>query len=103
MRELFAGLTRTSINAFVLFPASGLFFAAGIIAEIGTIADFKSQDAIAKYAGLVWKENQSGNFRADDTKMSKEGNRYLRYYLIEAANSVKNYNAVYNAFYSVFS
>ncbi len=80
-------------------PGIGPVFAAGILAEIGTICDFKSQDSVAKYAGLVWKENQSGNFRADDTHMSKEGNRYLRYYLIEAANSVKNHNSVYNDFY----
>jgi len=80
-------------------PGIGPVFAAGILAEIGTIADFNSQDALAKYAGLVWKENQSGNFKADDTRMSKEGNRYLRYYLIESANSVKNNNAVYNGFY----
>ena len=31
--------------------------------------------------------------------MSKAGNRYLRYYLIEAANSVKNLVPEYNNFY----
>lgn len=31
--------------------------------------------------------------------MSKAGNRYLRYYLIEAANSVKNHIPEYKAFY----
>lgn len=31
--------------------------------------------------------------------MSKAGNRYLRYYLIEAANSVKNNIPEYKAFY----
>ena len=31
--------------------------------------------------------------------MSKAGNRYLRYYLIEAANSVKNNVPEYKAFY----
>lgn len=40
---------------------------------------------------LVWTKKQSGNFEAENTSMSKAGNRYLRYYLIEVANSVKNH------------
>ncbi len=31
--------------------------------------------------------------------MSKYGNKYLRYYLIQAANSVKNYCPEYKEFY----
>jgi len=31
--------------------------------------------------------------------MSKAGNRYLRYFLVEAANSVKNHSPVYHDFY----
>lgn len=31
--------------------------------------------------------------------MTKTGNKYLRYYLIEAANSVKNYLPEYKEFY----
>ena len=80
-------------------PGIGPVYAAGILAELGNVADFNSDAAIAKYAGLTWKQNQSGCFSADNTRMSKEGNRYLRYYLVEAANSVKNHNAYYNAFY----
>ena len=32
--------------------------------------------------------------------MTKTGNKYLRYYLIEAANSVKNHIPEYKEFYS---
>jgi len=94
-----SGLNTNEYQCLLSIPGIGPVFAAGILAEIGTIADFKSQDAVAKYAGLVWKENQSGNFKSENTRMSKEGNRYLRYYLIEAANSVKNRNVTYNDFY----
>ena len=58
-----------------------------------------SHDALAKYAGLTWRVNQSGNYSADDTRMTKTGNKYLRYYLIEAANSVKNNIPEYKEFY----
>ena len=60
---------------------------------------FPSNDAVAKYAGIVWKENQSGSFKAENTPMSKSGNRYLRYYLIEAAGSVLRHIPEYNEFY----
>lgn len=99
IKRAILGFNINEYQCLISIPGIGPVFAAGILAEIGTISDFKSQDALAKYAGLTWKEHQSGNFRADETRMSKEGNRYLRYYLIEAANSVKNHNAIYNEFY----
>ena len=80
-------------------PGIGPTYAAGILAEIGTIKAFPNNDALAKYSGIIWKENQSGNFRAEDTKMSKAGNRYLRYYIIEATGSVINHCPEYKAFY----
>jgi transposase len=80
-------------------PGFGPVYASGILAEIGSGSAFHSQDALAKYAGLVWPKNQSGEFDADDTPMSKAGNRYLRYYLVEAARSVSQYVPEYQAFY----
>lgn len=80
-------------------PGIGPVYAAGILAEIGTIASFSSHNAFAKYAGLTWLENQSGDFKADDTSLSKAGNSYLRYYLIEAANSVRNHVPEYKEYY----
>src|SRR5690606_38235447 len=67
-------------------PGIGPVFTAGIIAEIGQIERFKDETKIAKYAGLYWRKHQSGRFTADDTSLSRNGNQYLRYYLVEAAN-----------------
>lgn len=89
-------------NAFVILQSIngiGPVFAAGIVAEIGDITAFHSSDALAKYAGLCWKQNQSGDFDGEDTPMIKAGNRYLRYYLGEAANSMKNHNVEYGTYY----
>lgn len=93
------GLNPTEYQCLVSIPGIGPVYASGILSEIGSITAFHSHDALAKYAGLVWKQNQSGDFRADDTRMSKAGNKYLRYYLIEAANSVKNHIPEYSDFY----
>jgi len=77
----------------------GPVYSAGIFSEIGDIRRFPKEDALAKFSGLYWKRYQSGNFEAEETKMSKGGNEYLRYYLIEAANALRVHNAEYRAYY----
>ena len=77
----------------------GPVYSAGIIAEVGDITKFDSQAKLAKYAGLTWNSNQSGNFVGEDEPLNRAGNRYLRYYLIEAADSMRRHNAEYQAYY----
>ncbi|WP_332635055.1 IS110 family transposase [Halalkalibacter flavus] len=77
----------------------GDVYAAGLIAEIGDINRFKNHHALAKYAGLVWSQNQSGEFEADETNRMRTGNKYLRYYLIQAADKIRHHDSEYKAFY----
>ncbi|MBP7278808.1 MAG: IS110 family transposase [Sedimentibacter sp.] len=93
------GINTTEYQSLISIPGIGPVFASGILAEIGSITSFSSNDALAKYAGLTWRTKQSGNYSADETNMTKTGNKYLRYYLIEATNSVKNHISVFNEFY----
>lgn len=81
-------------------PAVGPVFTAGIIVEIGQIERFENEEKIAKYAGLYWRKHQSGRFTADHTSLSRHGNQYLRYYLVEAANSVRRHIPEYNDYYA---
>ena len=80
-------------------PGIDRVFAAGILAELGDISRFGDQAAVAKYAGLTWHRHQSGPFEAEDTKRIRSGNRFLRYYLVEAANSVKNRDSEFGEYY----
>ena len=96
---LVKGFSQSEYLSLRSIPGIGPVFAAGIISEIGSIHQFKNEEALAKYAGITWRKNQSGKFEADDTKMTKTGNHYLRYYLIQAGNSVKNYIPLYNDYY----
>ncbi|AYW45888.1 MAG: IS110 family transposase [Alkalibacterium sp.] len=80
-------------------PGVGPVYAAGLLAEIGQIQRFPDQASLAKYAGLTWPRHQSGRHEAEDTPLTKKGNRYFRYYLIEAANSVRRHLPEYQAFY----
>ena len=89
-------------NAFTVLksiPGIGPVWAAGILSEIGDITAFHSSDALAKYAGLTWLKNDSGDFVSEDNHVSKAGNTYLRYYLGEAANSVRKHIPEYGEFY----
>lgn len=81
-------------------PGIGPVYAAGILAEIGQIQRFENETKVAKYAGLYWRTHQSGNTSYQNTPMAKRGNRYLRYYLVEAANSVRRNEPVYKAYYN---
>ncbi|MEX1029409.1 MAG: IS110 family transposase [Paenibacillaceae bacterium] len=80
-------------------PGIGPVSAALIIAEIGDISRFEVEAKLAKYAGLTWRTKQSGNFRAEETFMTKTGNVYLRRGLIIAAQSMVNHNDEYTDYY----
>lgn len=86
-------------NTLMSIKGIGPVYSAGIIAEIGDINRFPGQAALAKYAGLVWSQHQSGGFEAQNTRMIKSGNRYLKYYLCEAALSLVRCDAEYSRFY----
>ena len=88
-------------NTLTSIPGIGKVYSAGIIAEIGNIQRFDSQASVAKFAGLVWHKNQSGDFEAEHSQMIKSGNRYLRYYLMEAANSVRRCDSEFRRYYDL--
>lgn len=77
----------------------GKVYASDILTKLGIIKCFKNNNALTKYAGIVWKENQSGTFEAEDTPLDKAGNHYLLYYIIEAAGSVVAHCPEYKVFY----
>jgi transposase len=49
--------------------------------------------------GLVWPEYQSGNFEKERKYLYKRANKYLRYYIVEAANSVRKYEPRFRNYY----
>ncbi|AFV03941.1 MULTISPECIES: IS110 family transposase [Dehalobacter] len=86
-------------NTLITVPGIGPVLSAGIIAEIGDIRRFPNEGALAKFIGLTWRSHQSGDFTADDTPLTRTGNTYLRSYIIQAANLVRQKEPEYKAFY----
>lgn len=99
LEKAIRGLNTNEFQSLMSIPGIGPVYAGGILSEIGSITAFTSHDALAKYAGLTWRVTQSGNYSSDNTHMTKTGNKYLRYYLIEAANSVRRHIPEYTEFY----
>lgn len=94
------GLHSNEYDCLLSINGIGHVYAAGIISEIGFISRFRREEYLASFAGLTWVKKQSGKHTSDITNLTKSGNKYLRYYLLEAVNSViMRGNSEYSEFY----
>jgi len=80
-------------------PGIGFLNGAMILGEIGNISRFSNPSKLLAYAGLDPTVNQSGQFNAKTTRMSKRGSKLLRYALINAAWNVSLNNKTFNDYF----
>ena len=71
-------LLHTANQVITTIPGIGDTLGAIILSEIGDINRFDCPSKIVAFAGLDVKVNQSGEFTATKTKISKRGSPYLR-------------------------
>jgi len=87
-------------NTLKTIPGMGPVLSAGIVAEIGGVERFDSNEAkVAKFAGFKWRKSGSAEFQAEETHLTRTGNPYLRYYFCEAAFSVQRCDSEYGAYF----
>ena len=86
-------------NPLLSVQGLGPVITAGISAEVADVHRFPADPQLAKFVGLVWRQHASGQFVAEETRLAKTGNVYLRYYLIEGANLMRQHNLEYQAYY----
>lgn len=67
-------------------PGIGIIIASNLLAEIGNIHDFPNADKLTKWAGITPSVYQSANTNYTGS-ITKQGSKYLRWALIEAAHS----------------
>lgn len=70
-----------------------------IMSAIININRFDVPSKLVAYAGLDPKVRQSGTWSASTTRMSKRGNRLLRYALIWAANNIRKHPSKMKDYY----
>ena len=80
-------------------PGIGVDSAAVILAEFGDFSKFQNPAQLLSFAGLEPGYFQSGTFESTG-KMVKHGSSYLRYTLMNCAQSVANYEPIFAEYYS---
>jgi len=80
-------------------PGIALATGAAILAEIGDVSRFESEDKLIAYAGIDATVHQSGQFHATQMHMSKRGSPYLRLALWQAASMSILHNEELKAYY----
>ena len=70
-----------------------------ILSAIISITRFSSEKKLVAYAGLDPVIRQSGTWQAAHTRMSKRGNKLLRYALIWTANNMRKHDSALKDYY----
>lgn len=78
-------------------PGIGERGASSILGEMPNIEEFRDGKAVAAYAGLSPRHNQSGTF-AGRSRLSKIGNAHLRHALFFPAMAAMRYNPILRPF-----
>ena len=86
-------------NPIITVKGLGAVITAGILAEIVDISRFPEHKHLAQYIGLTWERRSTGNFVSQNTRMTKVGNVYARYYFIQGADKLRRFNLEYKAYY----
>ena len=86
-------------NPLITVKGLGPIITAGILAEIVDVLRFPQDKHLAQFMGLTWQKRSTGNFVSQDTRLTKVGNVYLRYFFILGANSLRQHNLEYKAYY----
>ena len=86
-------------NPLLTVKGLGHVITAGLLAEIVDVTRFPDDPQLAQYIGLTWERRATGHFVSQNTRLTKVGNVYLRYYTILGADRLRQFNLEYQAYY----
>ncbi|MCX9012300.1 MAG: IS110 family transposase [Candidatus Methanoperedens sp.] len=78
---------KKEIEILMSIPGIGFTTAAGVLAEIGNITVFPKPKNLVSWSGLAPAVNESAG-KSSNSHITKRGNKYLRTFLVLAANSI---------------
>ena len=79
-------------------PGVGPITSMAFVLTMGDVSRFKRGKQVGSYLGLIPREKSSGG-RQRNSSISKQGNRFMRMLLVEAAQSVVRYDAEFRKEY----
>ena len=86
-------------NPLITIRGLGPVITGGLLTEIVDISRFPEHKHLAQYFGISWAKRASGGFVSQNTRMTKVGNPYGRYYFILGADRLRQFNLEYKAYY----
>jgi transposase len=86
-------------NPLITVKGLGPVITAGLLAEIVDISRFPEHKHLAQYFGISWTKRSSGGSDTQDSRMTKVGNPYGRYFCVMGADKLRLFNLEYKAFY----
>lgn len=86
-------------NSIITVKGLGPVITAGLLAEIVDISRFPHHKNLAQYFGISWSKRSSGGFVSQNSRMTKIGNPYGRYYFILGADQLRRHNLEYKAYF----
>jgi hypothetical protein len=86
-------------NPLITVKGLGPVITAGLMAEIVDVSRFPGHKHMAQYFGISWAKRSSGGFVSQNTRMTKVGNPYGRYYFVQGADKMRQHNLEYKAYY----
>lgn len=100
LKKRLAAYVKESPEAQLLqtIPGIGVLLAQVILAEIGDLSRFSAPGKLCSYAGLVPSLHQSGQVLYHGS-CPKQGNKFLRWALVEAAQTAVRKDPLLKAFY----
>ena len=86
------------LDLLLSIPGVSLASGATILAAVGDVSRFGRKEQLACYLGLTTRVNQSGE-KLRMGRISKQGNAYARFMLVESADWLRKSVPVYSRFY----
>ena len=93
--------SRQNNSPILSIPGISHFSGTSILSELGDIGNFTNYKQIIKYAGVAPLTYESSQFKAQHTKISKKGSKYLRKTLYQVILPVINNNKVFKDYYDL--
>lgn len=93
--------SRQNPSPILSIPGISHFSGTSILSELGEINNFSNHKQIIKYAGVAPITYESSQYKAQHTKITKKGSKYLRKTLYQIILPVIKYNKVFKEYYDL--
>lgn len=93
--------SRTLNSPILTIPGISHFSGTSILSELGDINNYESASKVIKFAGVAPYEHQSSQYKAEQTRISKKGSKYLRKTLYQIIRPVITNNEVFKNYYNL--